>query len=195
MSEHNYERENIILKARVRQLQKALMQDDRHLQHVFTLPPRLADFLGLLVAKEFVSRDLLQYEMNIVADAQVAVWRLRKLLTPQGIIVRTRRGLGWYLDDDTKKRVAEMMARQPIGAVNGEEKGQEQDSGSQVSYPGEAEGEGEGDDSFDDGYYDDAGGADAGGGSGAGEGEGEVPEGQGSGAGDGEESEEADAVG
>ena len=122
MQESNFERENMILKARVRQLLKALHQDDQDLRVIFSLPPTLADFFGLLLAKKFVSRNLVQYEMNVVADAQVAVWRLRQILGPQGVVVRTRRGLGWFLDEETKQRVnALLKTRQPIGDENGEE--------------------------------------------------------------------------
>lgn len=121
MMENNLERENIILKARVRQLQKALLQEDRRIERLFGLSPNLSNFLGLLVTKEFVSKDLVQYEMNVVADAHVSVWRLRKSLEPHGVKIRTMRGLGWYLDEETKQRVTKAIeAQHPIGAVNGE---------------------------------------------------------------------------
>jgi hypothetical protein len=120
MNESNLQRENMVLKARVRQLQNALRQQDRRLELMFDLPETLSNFFGLLLSKEYVSKDLAQREMNVVADAQVAVWRLRKALEPHGVRIHTRRKLGWYLDEETKQRVIDMMARKPIGAVNGE---------------------------------------------------------------------------
>jgi hypothetical protein len=146
MGEQTIERENMILKARVRQLMRALYQDEPRFGLLLNLPPTLANFFGLLMAKEFVSRDLVQYEMNVVADAQVAVWRMRERLLPLGITVHTKRGVGWYLDRETKQRVLELLkTRQPIGDLDGEGQiegqGEGQESSSEAgSGPGQDQG-------------------------------------------------------
>jgi|SoiMethySBSTD1v2_1073268.scaffolds.fasta_scaffold15919_2 hypothetical protein len=120
MADNELERELTTLRRRVRQLEKALFQDDPHLEILFGLSPSLANLFGLLLSKEFVSRQVAQYEMKVVADAQVAIWRLRERLDPRGIKIRTRRGIGWYLDDETKRRIHQL-----IGAHHGKiEEGQ-----------------------------------------------------------------------
>lgn len=125
MNNSSLERQIITLKARVRQLEAALRQQDRRLEIVFGLTETLSNFFGLLLVKEYVSRDLAQYEMNVVADAQVTVWRLRQRLKPYGIVIHTRQGVGWYIDDETKRRVEAIMTRDPIGVINGEGQGED----------------------------------------------------------------------
>jgi len=126
MSQHNLERENLILRARITQLEAALHQNERSIEYLFNLPPTLANLFGLLLAKEFVSKQLAKDMMNLVADANVAIWRLRERLLPMGITVNTRRGVGWYLDDETKQRVRTLMeTHQPIGASHGQEEGRQ----------------------------------------------------------------------
>jgi hypothetical protein len=146
----NTERDVVELKARVAQLEHALAQNDDFIVHLFNLPPALANLFGLLLTKPFVSTQLAQYEMKVVAHAQVSIHRLRARLSPLGIEIHTRRKIGWYLDDVTKERVRLWIAR-PTGADNG--KAQAESPAPASEGEGQAEEEAARDDGWDaDGY-------------------------------------------
>lgn len=47
--------------------------------------------------------------MHQTLRTKVAVWKLRQKLKPYGIEIKTWRGVGYYLDDDNKARLKQLM--------------------------------------------------------------------------------------
>jgi len=50
-------------------------------------------------------------EMHQTLRTKVAVWKLRKRLKPYGIEIKTWRGVGYYLDDENKAKLKQLMEK------------------------------------------------------------------------------------
>ena len=50
-------------------------------------------------------------EMHQTLRTKVAVWKLRQRLKPYGIEIKTWRGVGYYLDDENKLKLKELMEK------------------------------------------------------------------------------------
>jgi DNA-binding response OmpR family regulator len=50
-------------------------------------------------------------EMHQTLRTKVAVWKLRKRLKPLGIEIKTWRGVGYYLDDENKAKLKQLMEK------------------------------------------------------------------------------------
>lgn len=50
-------------------------------------------------------------EMHQTLRTKVAVWKLRQKLKPYGIEVKTWRGVGYYLDDENKAKLKQLMEK------------------------------------------------------------------------------------
>ena len=50
-------------------------------------------------------------EMHQTLRTKVAVWKLRQRLNPYGIEIKTWRGVGYYLDDENKAKLKELMEK------------------------------------------------------------------------------------
>jgi DNA-binding response OmpR family regulator len=48
-------------------------------------------------------------EMHQTLRTKVAVWKLRQRLKPYGIEIKTLRGIGYYLDDENKLKLKQLM--------------------------------------------------------------------------------------
>jgi hypothetical protein len=97
------------LKGRVRDLEALLRQTDRSIENVFRLPPALCKLMGLLIALPHVTEAMITERLEIATVGKVAVWRLRQALEAHNIIIHSKRTVGWWLDDDTKERVKQML--------------------------------------------------------------------------------------
>jgi len=65
---------------------------------------------------DYVSEDHGKYnryegEMHQTLRTKVAVWKLRKKLKPYGIEIKTWRGVGYYLDDENKAKLKQLMEK------------------------------------------------------------------------------------
>ena len=63
---------------------------------------------------DYVSEDHGKYnryegEMHQTLRTKVAVWKLRQRLKPHGIEIKTWRGVGYYLDDENKAKLKELI--------------------------------------------------------------------------------------
>jgi hypothetical protein len=69
----------------------------------FDLSLQLSYFLALLINNECLTPKIILYHMGTV-DARVLVHRLRRSLENAGVpvTIRSRRSLGYWLDDDTR---------------------------------------------------------------------------------------------
>jgi len=50
-------------------------------------------------------------EMHQTLRTKVAVWKLRQRLKPHGIEIKTWRGVGYYLDDENKAKLKQLMEK------------------------------------------------------------------------------------
>ena len=50
-------------------------------------------------------------EMHQTLRTKVAVWKLRQRLKPYGIEIKTWRGVGYYLDDENKAKLKQLMEK------------------------------------------------------------------------------------
>ena len=50
-------------------------------------------------------------EMHQTLRTKVAVWKMRKKLKPYGIEIKTWRGIGYYLDDENKAKLKQLMEK------------------------------------------------------------------------------------
>ncbi len=97
------------LKARIRELETMLGQNDRELAPVFDLPPNLCKLLGLLMRVEVVTPEMIELRLNIATDAKVAAFRLRKRMWPFGVIIHSQYGIGYWLTPENKTLVKKIV--------------------------------------------------------------------------------------
>jgi hypothetical protein len=50
-------------------------------------------------------------EMHQTLRTKVAVWKIRQRLKPHGIEIKTWRGVGYYLDDENKAKLKQLMEK------------------------------------------------------------------------------------
>ena len=108
MPNHSDEYER--LQQRVKDLELTLGQNNDNLAVTFKLTPVLNNLMGLLLSLPNVTPEIIRQRLEIAPDAKVAIHRLRKHLSPFGIEIKSRRNLGYWLEDETKLRVRQMLA-------------------------------------------------------------------------------------
>lgn len=94
-----------LLRAKVANLEAALGLRNETLKATFKLTPAMNGLLALLVELPFVSDDVIRDRLCLAADSKVLVYRLRRALDGQNIEIFSRRGIGWFLDEATRKRL------------------------------------------------------------------------------------------
>lgn len=85
------------------------MDEFTTLQMRYDLTPLLARILHLLAENTAVSSAMIETEHRLTKDAPVAMHRLRRRLEQGGINVQFRRGVGYWLDPEDRKKVAAAM--------------------------------------------------------------------------------------
>lgn len=111
------------LRQRVKELESILGQRDKVLAHKFGLPPRMSDLLGLLLAVEVVTPRMIRDQLSIAAEAKIAIHRLRAYMEPFNVKIHVRRGVGYWLDDDTKEWVRGVITQEVTNAEPSENTG------------------------------------------------------------------------
>lgn len=109
------------LKAQIRDLKAALGQRDEGLVTTFQLTQAPANLLGLLMAVPSATAATIQLKLGIVTDAKVAICRLRKDLASwapklgvaAGDIIRSKRGIGYWIEPDVKDRIRALVTPRP----------------------------------------------------------------------------------
>ncbi|MCK1741373.1 hypothetical protein IVA80_10975 [Bradyrhizobium sp. 139] len=104
------------LRTRVRDLELVLGLRDESLVATFRLTPVLNNVLGLLLNVPAVTPEMVRQRLEIAHDAKVAIHRLRKHMLPYGITVQSRRNVGYWLDDEAKMKIRDMIREQLAGA-------------------------------------------------------------------------------
>src|SRR5690349_13239035 len=108
MNQGQEDDEKVQLRARIRDLEIALGQSDQNLAVTFRLTPVLNNLFGLLLALPNVTAEMVRQRLEIATDAKVAMHRLREHLKPWGIEIKSRRNLGYWLEDEEKVRVRQL---------------------------------------------------------------------------------------
>ena len=98
------------LRLKVRDLELALGQSNDNLAVTFRLTPVLNNLMGLLLTLPTVTPEMIRQRLEIAADAKVAIHRLRKHIEPWGIKIRSRRNLGYWLEDEDKAKIKTLLA-------------------------------------------------------------------------------------
>jgi len=63
------------------------------------------------VSEDHGKYDRYSGEMHQTLRTKVAVWKLRQRLKPYGIEIKTWRGVGYYLDDENKTKLKQLMEK------------------------------------------------------------------------------------
>jgi len=79
------------------------------LQKKFDLPTSLAKLLLLLAKNENVTNGDIESTGKITKEAKGAVWRLRRSVAVHGITVRSRRDVGYWLEDEDRAKVMDAI--------------------------------------------------------------------------------------
>lgn len=96
------------LKSRIRDLEAVLGQRS-DLASKLHLPHGLGRLLGLLMAVPYASTETIRHRLGISSDPKVAIHRLRRLLKPRDIEVRSRRTHGYWLPDEAKQKIRGLL--------------------------------------------------------------------------------------
>lgn len=93
------------LRARVADLEATLGLKNDTLKSIYKLTPAMNGLLNLLIELPFVDDETIKHRLHLAADSKVLVYRLRKELEDKDVEIFSRRGVGWYLTDETKERL------------------------------------------------------------------------------------------
>ncbi len=81
------------------------------IQKRFEMPTVPASILKLLIEYNVVTAEMIETEHKITPTAKAGVFKLRRMLVPFEIEIHNRTGVGYWLDDDVRKRLhQEIMA-------------------------------------------------------------------------------------
>jgi len=95
------------LEAALDNLERLLAHEQRN--NVFRLPGSLARLLALLLSAPVVDAELVNSALKLKSDAKITVQRLRAHLAPYGVVVRSARSAGYFLEDAMKQRVRDFI--------------------------------------------------------------------------------------
>jgi hypothetical protein len=98
------------LRARVTELEATLYAERDALRSLFKLSNAKSHIIALLMSCNTIDKTVVEGSLSIVTDLKVAICTLRKDLAPWGIKIHSRRGYGYWIDDDTKERINLMLA-------------------------------------------------------------------------------------
>lgn len=106
---HDIQTENERLKARVAELEKQLLQGPQGMAACFPFTPALIATFGLLLREDVIDVDAFEADENTPKNIKVTIHRLRKLLAPYNIDIKSRRSTGYWIADADKARVRKMI--------------------------------------------------------------------------------------
>jgi hypothetical protein len=111
------EAENEELRAKIRDMEKALGIKDQDVLLTFKLNPSLNSIFGLLLHQKLVTAEMIEQRLRLATEAKVAVHRLRQALKPWSIEVESRRNIGYWLSPETKARIRELISGEVTNKV------------------------------------------------------------------------------
>jgi hypothetical protein len=98
------------LRARISELEATLYAKRNDVGDFFKLSKVKTHIITLLMMSKSIDKTMVEETLNIVTDLKVAICTLRKELQPWGIEIYSKRGHGYWLDDETKARINAMVA-------------------------------------------------------------------------------------
>jgi hypothetical protein len=102
------------LKARICDLEMLNGQNNMALAVAFGLTPILNNLLGLLLAQLHVTdATVAKFMPKVGTGTKILVCRLRKHLKPYGVVIQSKRAVGYWLDEETKERIREKAYLDP----------------------------------------------------------------------------------
>ena len=108
-SSPNDDDEKIQLKSRIRDLELVIGLRDESLAATLRLTPVLNNLMGLLMNVPVVTPEMIRQRLEIAPDAKVAIHRLRAHLKSHDIKIQSRRNVGYWLEDEDKLNVRELV--------------------------------------------------------------------------------------
>jgi hypothetical protein len=108
------------LEARVRDLEAVLKQNHQEIQLAFKLSPAMSNLFGLLLSVPLVTREMVEQgggtdgegrgemveqRLGLAADVKIAMHRLRNHVRPHGVVIHSRRTLGYWMENADKAKV------------------------------------------------------------------------------------------
>lgn len=81
---------------------------ERDLAASYKLTRSMSEVLAMLVSSELVRIDELN---DKVGSAKVAVHRLKQAVAPYGIVIKSKRTVGYWIDDETRTKIQQQVAR------------------------------------------------------------------------------------
>ena len=106
-----------MLRARVSQLEAALNQKSKRMASAFNLTPSLSDLLGLLLSLPHVNSEVVQDQMGTFTSIKVAMCRLRKILAPHGVEIKSQRFGGYWLTEKDKIYIRSLLTEEVSAAA------------------------------------------------------------------------------
>jgi hypothetical protein len=97
------------LRARVVHLETVLNQKSPAMVAKLNLTPALSDLLGLLISLPFVTAHNVQDQLAIFTNLKVGICRLRKILQPHGVEIKSRRFAGYWLSEKDKEYLRTLL--------------------------------------------------------------------------------------
>jgi chromosome condensin MukBEF ATPase and DNA-binding subunit MukB len=98
------------LRARITELEATLYAERDALRLLFKFSNAKSHIVALLMSCKSIDKTMIEETLNVVTDIKVAICTLRKQLEPWGIKVHSKRGYGYWIDDETKARIKTMLA-------------------------------------------------------------------------------------
>jgi hypothetical protein len=99
------------LKIRIRELEALHGKGDMSRAVTFGLTPILNNLLGLLLTNLHVNDNAVATFMpSVGTGTKILMCRLRKHMRPFGVVIQSKRAIGYWLDQETKDRILAKMA-------------------------------------------------------------------------------------
>lgn len=86
-------------------------EHERVLSAVFDLSPSQSSALSCLVRSSVVSSAELAEYTGVQSMVKIVVSRTRKKLAEHGLDIRSKPGVGYWIEPDTKRAIEEMVAK------------------------------------------------------------------------------------
>lgn len=87
-----------------------MLEDNVKLRIAFKLSQQQVSLLLLLLSMKVVHPQVIYERLSVATEVRVAVHRLRHVLEPFGITIENKRSLGYWLSDESKARIREILA-------------------------------------------------------------------------------------
>lgn len=95
--------------ARIQELEELLQLDHEHYVRPFNLTQQQAKLMALLMDAPVATAETIHKRVGMDTEAKVVAHRLRQRLKPFGIKISAKRFVGFWLSDEDKAKVKEII--------------------------------------------------------------------------------------